>query len=300
MKDPAFLFYSKDFYEGTRMMLPEERACYIDLLIYQHQHGAIPNDLKRVLMYCSGVDEATLQATLQAKFKQTASGWVNSRLEKAILERENYKNQQSLSGKIGQFWKKAYKLLSKSDVTALKKAVTNDLIINFLNECDIKDESTLKGSLQGLLKRCLSNKAIVNAIVNTDEDIEKGGVGEKTELPEIENFDELNFEHVWNLFGKKGNRKTSERKWNGLPKKAKQLAVVHIPQYVDNTPDLQYRQNFETYINKETWNDIIIPKNGANQSFSKNGNAGLTDEEVIATVECGLGLAAAAEDRKWT
>ena len=37
MKDPAFLFYSKDFYEGTRTMLPEERACYIDLMIYQHQ-----------------------------------------------------------------------------------------------------------------------------------------------------------------------------------------------------------------------------------------------------------------------
>ena len=32
MKDPAFLFYSKDFYEGTRTMLPEERACYIDLM----------------------------------------------------------------------------------------------------------------------------------------------------------------------------------------------------------------------------------------------------------------------------
>lgn len=77
MKDPAFLFYSKDFYEGTRMMLPVERACYVDLLIYQHQNGPIPNTLERVLLYCNGVDEATLKATLKAKFKRTKSGWIN-------------------------------------------------------------------------------------------------------------------------------------------------------------------------------------------------------------------------------
>lgn len=76
MKDSAFLFYSKDFYEGTRMMFPEERACYIDLLIYQHQNGIIPFDLKRVSMFCNGIDIATLEATLEAKFEQTESGWV--------------------------------------------------------------------------------------------------------------------------------------------------------------------------------------------------------------------------------
>ena len=49
-KDPAFLLYSKDFYEGTRMMLPEERACYVDLMIYQHQNGGfIPNDVRRII-----------------------------------------------------------------------------------------------------------------------------------------------------------------------------------------------------------------------------------------------------------
>ena len=30
-KDPAFLFYSQDFYAGTRTMLPEERACWAHL-----------------------------------------------------------------------------------------------------------------------------------------------------------------------------------------------------------------------------------------------------------------------------
>lgn len=72
-KDPAFLFYSKDFYEGTRMMLPEERACFIDLMIYQHQNGFIPDDKRRLMMYCSGIDEATLEATLEAKEQLSSS-----------------------------------------------------------------------------------------------------------------------------------------------------------------------------------------------------------------------------------
>lgn len=76
-KDPAFLFYSTDFYEGTRTMLPEERTCYVDLMIYQHQRGPIPNDLQRVLLYCNGISEATLKATLQAKFKLTDKGWLS-------------------------------------------------------------------------------------------------------------------------------------------------------------------------------------------------------------------------------
>lgn len=192
-KDPAFLFYSKDFYEGTRMMLPEERACYIDLLIYQHQNGIIPLDLKRLLLYCSGVDEATLKATLKAKFKETSEGWLNNRLEIEISNRSNFKKEQSLSGKIGQFWKKAYQILSKKDILILKKNISKDQIINILNKIDITDEETLKGSL----KHCLSIYANEDANVNENKDvIKKGGMGEKIVFP----FNSENFISQWNLW----------------------------------------------------------------------------------------------------
>lgn len=191
IKDPAFLFYSKDFYEGTRMMLPEERACYIDLLIYQHQNGIIPLDLKRVLMYCSGIDEATLKATLEAKFKLTKDGWLNDRLENEINNRSNFKKEQSLSGKIGQFWKKAYQILSKKDILTLKKNITKDQIINILNDIDITDETTLKGSL----KQCLSIYANedVNGNVIKDKNENKGGMGEKIIFP----FESPAFISIW-------------------------------------------------------------------------------------------------------
>jgi hypothetical protein len=47
-KDPAFLFYSKDWVMGTAEMMPEEKGVYIDLLVHQHQNGSIPSDIKRL------------------------------------------------------------------------------------------------------------------------------------------------------------------------------------------------------------------------------------------------------------
>lgn len=160
MKDPAFLFYSKDFYEGTRMMLPEERACYIDLLIYQHQNGIIPLDLKRVLMYCNGVDEATLKATLKAKFIETENGWINNRLNNEVSARKNYKSGQSESGKIGQFWKKAKKFLVKKDYENLRREYNDrDLVLEFVTKNEVN-----KNTLEGLLKHIVNENAIVDKV----------------------------------------------------------------------------------------------------------------------------------------
>lgn len=186
-KDPAFLFYSKEFYEGTRTMLPLERACYIDLLIYQHQHGIIPTNIKRLAMYCSGIDEATIEATLEAKFERFENGWKNKALEKRIDERKNYINKQSDNGKIGQFFKKSKQLLGKKDFDSLLNLkLSKAQVIDFLSNYELNIDS-----LKDLLKRCLSNKSNANAISDSISNsipiIEKGGLGEKTLKPKKEN-----------------------------------------------------------------------------------------------------------------
>jgi hypothetical protein len=167
MKDPAFLFYSKDFYEGTRTMLPEERACYIDLMIYQHQNGPIPNDIRRMKQYCSGIDEATLKATLEAKFKATHEGWINERLQIVIDERNIYSSKQSQNGKIGQFYKKAKEVLTAKNYLEIRKLYeykTNDELLKEIEKFDLSNKASLKASLEGLLKHL----AIGNAIVIKD------------------------------------------------------------------------------------------------------------------------------------
>lgn len=191
-KDPAFLFYSKDFYEGTRMMLPEERACYLDLLIYQHQNGDIPNDLKRLKMYCSGIDEATLEATLKAKFKLGDKGWHNQKLDDVVSERKNFKGKQSINGTVGQFWKKCKAFLSSKDFKELRQSLentTNDEIFDFIKNKKIEKE-TLKALLEALLKHL----AIEDVIENENEI--KAESEEKIKTP----FDSKIFKSQWDLY----------------------------------------------------------------------------------------------------
>jgi|SRR6478736_1648356 len=160
-KDPAFLFYSKDFYEGTRTMLPEERACYIDLLIYQHQNDIIPLDLRRVLLYCNGISEATLKTTLEAKFKQVENGWINDKLKTISLERLEYAKKQSVNGTVGQFWKKSKAILDDSDYISLRNSLKSKTVLEVYELT--KNLVCAKDSLKALLKHL--------AIENANEDV---------------------------------------------------------------------------------------------------------------------------------
>ena len=68
------------------------------------------------------------------------------------------------------------------------------------------------------------------------------------------------FDLVWSMYGKKGNKKTSLAKFNKLKDSNKKLMAHHLPKYIDSTPDKQFRKNLETYINQECWNDEVIDK----------------------------------------
>ena len=184
--DPAFLFYSRDFYEGTRMMLPEERACYIDLMIYQHQHGFIPSDTMRMMLYCGGVSEAVLIAVLEAKFKQCESGWYNERLQKVIEDREDYKVKQSKNGKIGQFYKKSKALLSTSNYKRLCNLIDNEGVDDVLRRINVKEMD--KAMLEALLKHLED----ANAIKDINKDVEERE--EEKEEKQLTLFDRFN---VW-------------------------------------------------------------------------------------------------------
>ena len=84
---------------------------------------------------------------------------------------------------------------------------------------------------------------------------------------------DVSFENVWALYGRKGNKKTSRQKWDKLKNHCKLAALKHIPAYVAATPDIQFRKNFETYINQEVWEDQIVTKNGTKNGLTGTENA---------------------------
>lgn len=167
MKDPAFLFYSKDFYEGTRMMLPEERACFIDLLIYQHQNDFIPNDIKRIAMYCNGINESIVNSTLIAKFTLCDNGWYNNKLKNVILERKNFSEKQSENGIIGNFWKKSKSILDKKSYDKLKISLKNIEKKDFLELVNTLEINKL--NLNNLINK---NSAFAMRTHLEDEDVD--------------------------------------------------------------------------------------------------------------------------------
>lgn len=259
-KDPAFLFYGQDFYGGTRIMLPEERACYVDLMIYQHQNEYIPNDLKRVLMFCSGVNEATLIATLEAKFKQCEKGWYNERLKKVIEERENYSKKQSENGIIGAFWKKSNKILNKTEQKKLRAIIPRicsnnaDLLNNwkdYLNDP------------KAMLKAMLKHLEDVN-------EIEIENVKEiKSEI--IYPFDTEKFKSQWRLWK---SFKRKEFNFNYKSDISEQAALKKLSEISKGVED-----NAIKIINQSInngWKGLFELKN--NEKQSNNNQQGASDD----------------------
>ena len=223
MKDPAFLFYSKDFYEGTRLMTLEERGCYVDLLIYQHQNGYIPTDLKRVVMYCSGSTEAMLIATLEAKFKLCDKGYYNEKLKIVIEDRLAFSQKQSINGVVGQFWKKAKLLLSNKNYISFKKVLNNESNTEIFEQ--IKNLEINKAMLEAMLQAKLKQYAIANAIAIEDENKNDIGIL-KNKDSDLEIFPEQ-LENVFKEFlemRKRIKKPATEKAISLLRKKLKQLS----------------------------------------------------------------------------
>ncbi len=88
-KDPAFLFYSQDFFTGVATLTNEQVGKYIRLLCLQHQKGLLTE--KDMLFICGSYDE-----DIFCKFKQDSDGkYFNVRLRKEVDKRFEYSKSRS-------------------------------------------------------------------------------------------------------------------------------------------------------------------------------------------------------------
>lgn len=95
MKDPAYLFYSQDFYTGVATMTMEDRGKYISILCLMHQQGRMNEETIRFVV-------GSISVNLKSKFKIDESGlWYNERLELEIEKRKNFVQSRIDNGKLG-------------------------------------------------------------------------------------------------------------------------------------------------------------------------------------------------------
>ena len=84
-------------------------------------------------------------------------------------------------------------------------------------------------------------------------------------LSEFEDTDDLSFEHLWDIYGKKeGNIESLRALWLSLPIEERRKAMAFVPLYVASTPDVQFRKYLINYLKQRTWesNPITIYENG--------------------------------------
>ena len=104
------------------------------------------------------------------------------------------------------------------------------------------------------------------------------------------------FDDFWNLYNKKTGRKKSEAKWKRLTNKDRAAIMEHLPNYIRNTPDVQYRKNPETYLNNESWNDEL-PNMGKPKRPDYPENQGV-DKSIHTKQMTGLASELTSEQRR--
>lgn len=94
-KDPAFLFYSQDFFVGVQLMSFEDRGKYITLLCLMHQHGRLSEET-------IWLSVGSVSVSLKAKFQVDENGlWYNERLENEVEKRSKYTESRRENGSKG-------------------------------------------------------------------------------------------------------------------------------------------------------------------------------------------------------
>ena len=86
-------------------------------------------------------------------------------------------------------------------------------------------------------------------------------------LSDGEDFDELSFDHLWELYGKKeGNKESLRATWLNLPVEDRRKAMEYVPLYVSSTPDVKYRKYLVNFLNQRIWESHPLNVNGNNHS----------------------------------
>lgn len=83
-KPPAFLFYVRDWLSSTLGMARDVKGAYVDLLCWSWDNGPLPDDPRWRQRVIGGSTQtaARLWAALRSRWRHTARGWINPRLER--------------------------------------------------------------------------------------------------------------------------------------------------------------------------------------------------------------------------
>lgn len=178
-KDPAFLFYSKDWLQGTAQLMPDEKGVYIDLLAHQHQDSDLPNDIKRLARIVGMAEKEFLPIweVLKVKFVDAGNNrLVNRKLTEISTERSTKGLRNRISG--------TFASIIRLSTEPYEKKVEIKKLFNIDDFITVPDHSLTESITEWFLSRL---KSIEDGNGNTggDENTINTTLGEKFLIPEM-------------------------------------------------------------------------------------------------------------------
>lgn len=105
------------------------------------------------------------------------------------------------------------------------------------------------------------------------------GIGNgKGSVVDIKEYNGIDFENFWSLYGKKvGDKKLVCKKWMALKMEVQNQILAILPLWKTQFTQKQFQPFPETFLNQQRWNDEIIYPTGRTPEFkSNNGGRGAT------------------------
>lgn len=176
-KDPAILLYIDKWITATQGMKAEAKGWYLDLILYQFDKGALPNDLDELASICRirpsefNLFKQVFEQVLKHKFKQNDNGNLENDFANEILQkRQRFVEKRSNAGKLS-YVLKYFRNNFKMD-KGLEQFIKDTIDLDF----DIKNEQVLKQVFKQ------KSELYINANVNANEDYIKIYNGVKSEF----------------------------------------------------------------------------------------------------------------------
>jgi uncharacterized protein YdaU (DUF1376 family) len=231
--------YIKDFNNDTRHLTRNERSIYRDAIeLYYETESPLIGDvgkLSRKLLVRSEDEMIGLTSILEEFFKLIGGVYIHHRCEEEILRYRGITTARAKAGKASakaRAERKVGRLMSDKANNSTSGEQVFDSVGAKSEQNPTNQEPRTK------------NLKPVKTLVEPKRD-------------------DSEFELIWSTYEYKGNRKTSLSKFKKINKSDMELLKVHLPKYVESTPDKQYRKDFESYIEKECWNDEITVASSA-------------------------------------
>ena len=267
-------FNISDFNNSTRHLTLLERAIYRELMdMYYQTENPIVDDLDvlaRKILVRSKEEKESLSIVLDEFFLKTDAGYTIYRIEQEIIKYQNRAEIAKNNGKKGGRPKK-----DKAEITQ-RVNLNNPEITQRVNSAN-PNETPLKANNNKNKNKNKNNNTNKNSGDLKDLS-EKVTQTELLPVNNLKNDSMAEFEMVWNMYGKKGNRKTSLSRFLKMKDSDKKLMSIHLPKYIISTPDKQYRKGLQSYINLECWNDEILINNNNNEPTVNISNRPNFDE----------------------